>query len=118
MSLCAIPEEIINPACVKVIFDKKYDAIYFSRSIIPFNRDHVRNLPYYKHFGVYAYRPEMLKTFVSLPPGNLEQIERLEQLRLLENGYKIRMVMTEYAGIGIDTPEDIILAESILAKKA
>ena len=114
MSLFSNIDDIANPACVKVIFDNNYDAIYFSRSIIPFNRDHQINIPYYKHFGVYAYRPELLKIFVSLPAGKLEQIERLEQLRLLENGYKIRMVLTDYNGIGIDTPEDIILAESIL----
>jgi 3-deoxy-manno-octulosonate cytidylyltransferase (CMP-KDO synthetase) len=107
-------EDITNPANVKVIVDNKSDAIYFSRSVIPFNRDNAEGVVYYKHFGVYAFRPEMLRVFVSLKPGVLEQIERLEQLRLLENGYKIRMVLTEYEGIGIDTAEDIKKAEQML----
>ena len=114
MSLIENENDLHNPACVKVIVDKNLDAIYFSRATIPFNRDKIDNIKYYKHFGVYAYRPEMLKTFVALPQGTLEQIEKLEQLRLLENGYKIRMVLTEYRGMGIDTPEDIRAAEEIL----
>ena len=106
--------DIQSPANVKVIIDKNNDAIYFSRSIIPYNRDNDPNVTYYKHFGIYAYRPEMLQIFVSLPPGTLEQIEKLEQLRFIENGYKIRMALTNYNGIGIDTEEDVWKAEKYL----
>ena len=115
MSLFTNPPDIYDPSCVKVVVDIHNDAIYFSRSVIPFDRDNVGDAQYYKHFGVYAYRPDMLKKFVSLPAGTLEKIERLEQLRLLENGYKIRMVLTEYEGIGIDTKEDIEKAEKMLS---
>jgi 3-deoxy-manno-octulosonate cytidylyltransferase (CMP-KDO synthetase) len=106
-------DDVNNPNNVKVITDMKGDAIYFSRSVIPFNRDLSTDVIYYRHIGVYAFRPEALKMFVSLPVSNLEQIERLEQLRLIENRYKIKMVMTEYQGIGIDTPEDLEKARHI-----
>ena len=78
--------------------------------MIPYNRDLSTDVTYHKHIGVYAFRPEALKLSVALPVSNLEQIERLEQLRLIENGYKIKMVLTEYKGIGIDTPEDLVVA--------
>jgi len=99
--------DVNNPNCVKVITDVNDYAIYFSRSAIPYNRDSIDDMVYYKHVGVYAFRPDALKQFVSLPISNLERIEKLEQLRLIENGYKIKMVLTEYKGIGIDTPEDL-----------
>ena len=102
-----ITAEIDNPNNVKVIVDKNSDAIYFSRSRIPFNRDNQTNIEYYKHVGIYAYRKNILLDFVSLPQSKLEDIEKLEQLRLLENNYKIRMVKTDYQGIGIDTKEDL-----------
>jgi len=104
-----------NPNSVKVIVDNHSDAIYFSRSVIPYDRDHTQNVVYYKHIGVYAYRPNTLKLFVSLPKGRYEEIECLEQLRLIENGIKIRMVQTEYRGIGIDTQDDLQKAEEWLA---
>jgi len=104
-----------NPNFVKVIVDNRSDAIYFSRSVIPFNREHKQDIIYYKHIGVYAYRPDVLQLFVRLPKGRYEEIECLEQLRLLENGIKIRMVQTEYRGIGIDTPEDLQNAETLIA---
>ena len=100
--------EINNPNIVKVVCDNNSNALYFSRSVIPFNRDSVDEAVFYRHIGVYAYRPEILKMFVKLPTGKLENLEKLEQLRLLENGYKIRMVLTDYKGIGIDTPEDLL----------
>jgi len=103
-----------NPNFVKVIVDNRSDAIYFSRSVIPYDREHTQNVTYYKHIGVYAYRPDTLKLFVSFPKGRYEAIECLEQLRLLENGIKIRMVQTEYRGIGIDTLEDLHKAEEWL----
>jgi len=118
MSAFKNQKDILDPSCVKVIVNVKSDAIYFSRSVIPFDRDHSMNFSYYKHFGVYAYRPDMLKIFVNIPISNLEQIERLEQLRLIENCYNIRMVITDYEGIGIDTPEDILKAEEIIKKLA
>jgi 3-deoxy-manno-octulosonate cytidylyltransferase (CMP-KDO synthetase) len=100
-------DDVNNPNNVKVITDINSYAIYFSRSVIPHNRDLSNDVIYYKHIGVYAFKPEVLKMFVSLPVSNLEQIEKLEQLRLIENGYKIKMVLTDYKGIGIDTPEDL-----------
>jgi 3-deoxy-manno-octulosonate cytidylyltransferase (CMP-KDO synthetase) len=105
---------IHNPNNVKVVVDNFSNAIYFSRSVIPFNRDNGNDIDmqmYYQHIGVYAYRPELLLKFVRLPMGHLERIEKLEQLRLLENGHKIRMVLTDYTGIGIDTEDDLRVAE-------
>jgi 3-deoxy-manno-octulosonate cytidylyltransferase (CMP-KDO synthetase) len=107
-------KDIENSNFVKVIVDKNSDAIYFSRSVIPHDRDKT-GVRYYKHIGVYAYRYDMLKTFVNLPTSNLELVEKLEQLRLIENGYRIRMVLTEYQGIGIDTIDDVKNAEGKLA---
>jgi 3-deoxy-manno-octulosonate cytidylyltransferase (CMP-KDO synthetase) len=107
-------KDIENPNYVKVIVDKNSVAIYFSRSVIPHDRDGA-GATYFKHVGVYAYRYDMLKNFVSLPASKLEQIEKLEQLRLIENGYSIRMVQTDYRGIGIDTIDDVKSAEEKLA---
>jgi 3-deoxy-manno-octulosonate cytidylyltransferase (CMP-KDO synthetase) len=109
-------DDVNNPNNVKVITDINSYAIYFSRSVIPHNRDLSNDVIYYKHIGVYAFRPEALKLFVSLPVSNLEKIEKLEQLRLIENGYKIKMVLTDYKGIGIDTPEDLVVARHALRK--
>jgi len=99
---------------VKVLTDNKFNALYFSRSPIPFNRDNVTGVEYFRHIGVYAYRKQTLLDFIKLPPGRLEQIEKLEQLRFLENSIHIRMVETTYQGIGIDTPEDLTQVESLL----
>ncbi|MDP2173636.1 MAG: 3-deoxy-manno-octulosonate cytidylyltransferase [Candidatus Cloacimonadaceae bacterium] len=106
--------QLMDPNCVKVVTDISGNAIYFSRSPIPFNRDKADVIGYFRHIGVYAYRPEALFLFVSLPLGKLEQIEKLEQLRALENGIPIRMVETAYQGVGIDTPEDLVSAEQLL----
>ncbi|PID28088.1 MAG: 3-deoxy-manno-octulosonate cytidylyltransferase [Candidatus Cloacimonadota bacterium] len=103
--------EIKNSNNVKLVVDKNSDALYFSRSMIPFNRDNKKEVTYLKHTGVYAYRKETLLRLVKLPVSDLEDTEKLEQLRFLENGFKIRMVLTEYSGIGIDTPEDLEKAE-------
>ncbi len=97
-------EDIENPNVVKVVFDRTMDALYFSRSPIPYQR---KQTGYYKHIGIYAYRKDFLRHFTTLPPGNLEQTEQLEQLRALEHGYKIRVVLTGLDTIGVDTPEDI-----------
>ncbi len=95
-----------NPNIVKVVVKNNMDAIYFSRAKIPYNRDNI-NCKYYGHVGVYAFKKNVLLEFVKLKKSNLEDLEKLEQLRLLENDYKIRMVLTNYKGIGIDSPEDL-----------
>jgi 3-deoxy-manno-octulosonate cytidylyltransferase (CMP-KDO synthetase) len=96
-----------NPNQVKVVCNKYNDALYFSRSLIPFNRNILSKSPVFRHVGVYAYRKQTLLDFTSWPPGVLEQTEMLEQLRYLENGISIRMVETNSSSIGIDTPEDL-----------
>ena len=101
------PSEITNPNVVKVVTDRAGDAIYFSRCPIPFNRDGAGGATYYKHIGLYIYQRDFLLNYSSLPVGPLEQTERLEQLRALENGYRIRVVETEYESLGVDTPEDL-----------
>ena len=100
-------DEINNPNIVKVVVDKAQFALYFSRSVIPFNRNNDFPIVYQRHIGVYAYRKSMLLQFVQWPLSVLEQVEKLEQLRYLENGVKIKMVATSFTGIGIDTPEDL-----------
>jgi 3-deoxy-manno-octulosonate cytidylyltransferase (CMP-KDO synthetase) len=108
-------EEVQNPNNVKVIRDKNGHAIYFSRSVIPFVRD--GELPpsnYLKHIGIYGYTKEALRRFVSWPEGFLERAEKLEQLRILENGYKIHVSVVESSLVGIDTYEDLKKAEKIL----
>lgn len=107
-------EEIQNPNNVKVITDNQGFALYFSRSVIPFHRDLAYNVNYYKHIGVYAFRKEALIKFSSLEMTPLEISEKLEQLRYLENGMKIKMVETDFVGIGIDTPEDLEKAKTLI----
>lgn len=99
-------ENINNPNMVKVVCNKTNDALYFSRSAIPFKRNTQSTQPYFKHIGVYAFRKQTLLEFTKWPQGVLEQTEMLEQLRYLENGISIKMVETSYASIGIDTQED------------
>ena len=115
-------EEINDPNHVKTVFDHNYNALYFSRSPIPFQRDPGGGMPtYYKHLGFYGYRKGFLLTFVSLPEGEWERFEKLEQLRALEYGYQIRVVLTEHDSIEVDTPEDLKrvaqLLENYIAKK-
>lgn len=105
----------------KVVVDKRMNALYFSRSIIPFmrNKDKTEWLgghTYYKHIGLYAYRASVLKEITSLPQSSLELAESLEQLRWLENGYKIKVGLTDVETIGIDTPADLERAEAFLNK--
>lgn len=107
------PEDLQNPNVVKVVTTYTGDALYFSRSSIPFNRDNVPTA-YFRHIGVYAYRKESLLKFISLAPSHLEQTEKLEQLRLLENSIKLRMVETDYQGIGIDSPQDLQIVSALL----
>jgi 3-deoxy-manno-octulosonate cytidylyltransferase (CMP-KDO synthetase) len=99
--------EIHNPNVVKVVTDRAGDAIYFSRCPIPYERDGSGAVPYFKHIGLYVYRKDFLLEYPTLPVGPLEQAERLEQLRALENGYRIRVVETEYDSLGVDTPADL-----------
>ena len=107
-------EEIQNPNNVKVITDNNGFALYFSRSVIPFHRELSYYVKYYKHIGVYAFRKEALLKFSSLEMTPMEISEKLEQLRYLENGMKIRMIETDFVGIGIDTPEDLEKAKMLL----
>ena len=103
-----IPTEVDNPNVVKVASDLMGDAIYFSRWAIPYMRDGSPGaIVHYKHIGLYVYRREFLLAYSGLPVGPLEQAERLEQLRAIENGYRIRVVETEYESLGVDTPEDL-----------
>ncbi len=107
------PEEIANPNNVKVVVNKTGDALYFSRAVIPYPRDGEVAITYYKHLGIYAYRKEALQAFTQLAPSPLERTEKLEQLRYLENGYTIRLAITDKATIGIDTPEDLERAREV-----
>jgi 3-deoxy-manno-octulosonate cytidylyltransferase (CMP-KDO synthetase) len=106
------PREINDPNVVKVVTDRQGDAIYFSRCPIPFVRGGPQTgmsppQQYFKHVGLYTYRRDFLLEYSTLPVGPLEQAERLEQLRALENGYRIRVVETEYESLGVDTPDDL-----------
>ena len=105
-------EEALNPNNVKVVTDKMEYALYFSRSTIPFQRDNEITADYFLHVGVYAYKKEALANFTSWPQSLLEKTERLEQLRYLENGVKIKMAETDYINIAIDTPGDLELAKN------
>jgi len=105
------PREIGDPNVVKVVTDRSGNAIYFSRSTIPYVRGAgAAGEPaavHYKHVGLYVYRRDFLLRYSDLPVGPLERAERLEQLRALENGYSIRVVETDYESLGVDTPEDL-----------
>lgn len=105
-----------NPNVVKVVFNQRGRALYFSRSPLPYWRDGER--PYfYKHIGIYAYRVDFLRDFVTLFPGRWEQAEKLEQLRALEYGYPIHVVETEEDTLEVDTPEDVPRAEALLSSR-
>ncbi|MDX1828297.1 MAG: 3-deoxy-manno-octulosonate cytidylyltransferase [Lutibacter sp.] len=109
-------EEINNPNNVKVVTDEQNFAMYFSRSPIPFPREKSK-ATYYKHIGIYAFRKEALLKFTQLPINNLEAAEKLENLRFLANGLKVKMVETNHIAIGIDTPEDLEKANTIFKNK-
>ncbi len=112
------PEEITDPNHVKTVFDKNFNALYFSRSPIPFQRNPDEQIKptYYKHLGFYAYRKGFLLSFVALPEGEWERFEKLEQLRALEYGYKIKVSVTTHDSIEVDTPEDLKRVEADLLK--
>lgn len=113
---CARNKFADNPNMVKAVFDANGNALYFSRSMIPYLRESGEETVLYRHWGVYAYRRQALERFVSLPEGRLEKCEKLEQLRALENGMRIKVITTEFESIGVDTPEDLVEAEKFIAK--
>ncbi len=100
------PREITDPNVVKVVTDRFENAVYFSRSTIPYPRDGGA-VTHFKHLGLYVYRRDFLLRYSAMPVGPLETAERLEQLRALENGFKIRVVETDYESLGVDTPADL-----------
>jgi 3-deoxy-manno-octulosonate cytidylyltransferase (CMP-KDO synthetase) len=106
-------ENIANPNAVKVVTAADGRALYFSRATIPYDRDAIHP-DYWKHIGLYAYRREALHRFAELPPSPLERTERLEQLRLLENGFNLYVAATEHDTIGVDTEEDLHRVEALL----
>jgi len=108
------PEDVHNPNHVKVVTDRRGNALYFSRSAIPYMRDGVK-ADCYKHLGFYAYTTRFLKEFTRLPEGRLEASEKLEQLRALEYGFKIRVVETAFESLEVDVPGDVARIESRLA---
>ncbi|MBF0386813.1 MAG: 3-deoxy-manno-octulosonate cytidylyltransferase [Candidatus Omnitrophica bacterium] len=110
--------DLVNPNIVKVVIDKDHNALYFSRAAIPYHRDgEVSDYSrYFRHLGIYAYRSEFLKALCRWPKSFLEQEECLEQLRVLEQGYKIKTVRTETDTIGVDTPEDLMKAREYYEK--
>ncbi|MBU0673751.1 MAG: 3-deoxy-manno-octulosonate cytidylyltransferase [Proteobacteria bacterium] len=112
-------EEIYDPNHVKTVFDRNGMALYFSRSAIPFQRnpEEPPAPTYYKHLGFYAYRKGFLHTFVGLPEGEWERFEKLEQLRVLEYGYRIKVVLTEHDSVEVDTPRDLLRVEEICRKR-
>ena len=112
-------EAVENPNSPKIVVDNKGFALYFSRSMIPFIRgveknDWLSHYPFLKHLGIYAYRTEVLKQITQLPQSSLELAESLEQLRWLQNGYRIKVGTTDIETIGIDTPEDLAKAEKFI----
>jgi 3-deoxy-manno-octulosonate cytidylyltransferase (CMP-KDO synthetase) len=114
---CA-PHEFANPNAVKVVTALDGRALYFSRATIPFDRDGTGFAGYRKHLGIYAYRKAALERFAELTPSPLERLERLEQLRLLENGIDIYVAPAPRDTIGVDTEEDLARAEVALARMA
>ncbi|MBU3911043.1 MAG: 3-deoxy-manno-octulosonate cytidylyltransferase [Candidatus Omnitrophica bacterium] len=110
--------ELFDRNIVKVVIDRKGFALYFSRAAIPYKPRSIHNgnriVNCYKHIGLYAYTRDFLFTFKSLPQSTLEKIEKLEQLRVIENGYKIKVVETKYDTVGIDTPEDLARAVEVI----
>lgn len=111
------PDDFARPSAVKVVVDKNSNSLYFSRSPIPYAADPSAASSNFLHVGVYAYRKKTLLDFTKWPQGQLERIEKLEQLRYLENGVPLRMALVEFEGIAIDTPEDLERARDFLASK-
>jgi 3-deoxy-manno-octulosonate cytidylyltransferase (CMP-KDO synthetase) len=111
------PADLHNPNVVKVVIDRQGFALYFSRSLIPYARGgNGAQTVYYYHPGLYVYRKEFLLTYASLPPTPLEQVEKLEQLRALEHGYRIKVVETQHNSVGVDTPADLEHVKRLLQR--
>ena len=110
-------EDVTNPNNVKVVLDKNGFALYFSRLPIPYDRDGKGNVTYYKHIGIYGFRKSWLMQFSQMEPSELENIEKLEQLRALENGINIKVIKTDYRPVSIDTEEDLKKAEELMGRK-
>jgi len=108
--------EVTNPNVVKVVMGRSGDALYFSRSPIPYDRDALGHVPL-RHLGIYGYDVRFLMQFVKWREGVLERLEKLEQLRALENGVPIRVVKTRHQAVGVDTPADAAAVERILSQK-
>ena len=113
MRIITNEQEIENPNNVKVVVDQQMFALYFSRSIIPYPREKNVGVNYFQHIGIYAFRKQALLDFYKLPMKSLEASEKLEQLRYLEFGKRIKMVKTTHFSIGIDTPEDLEKARKL-----
>ncbi|HEY1766022.1 MAG TPA: 3-deoxy-manno-octulosonate cytidylyltransferase [Terracidiphilus sp.] len=111
------PDQIVNPHAVKVVTAANGRALYFSRATIPYDRDNTGGVAYRKHLGIYAYRKAALDRFPTLPPSRLEAIERLEQLRFLENGIDVYVAHTPYDTIGVDTEEDFHAVEALIRER-
>jgi 3-deoxy-manno-octulosonate cytidylyltransferase (CMP-KDO synthetase) len=124
--------ELFDTNFVKVVIDKNFYALYFSRSVIPFVRDEfvfnqqtfeikdseiIKKVNFYRHIGVYVFRRNFLFKFLSLPPGKLEQVEKLEQLRILEHGYKIKTVLVNESPINVDTEEDLKKVREVIKQR-
>jgi 3-deoxy-manno-octulosonate cytidylyltransferase (CMP-KDO synthetase) len=114
MQVLTKQEEINDPNFVKVAVDEKMNSIFFSRSVIPYLRDKNISTTYYEHIGVYAFRKKALLDFTRWSPTPLESAEKIECLRYLEHGIPLRMVVVDYMGVEIDTPEDLKKAEKLL----
>ena len=114
---CSRADIAANPNLPKVVLTTDDYALYFSRSMIPYLREGGEETEVYRHWGIYAYRRETLAKFVSLPEGRLERCEKLEQLRALENGIRIKVIKTSFDSIGIDTPDDLVRAQDFLARR-
>ncbi|MBQ8418170.1 MAG: 3-deoxy-manno-octulosonate cytidylyltransferase [Phascolarctobacterium sp.] len=109
-------EDYDNPAAVKVVTDQHGYALYFSRSLMPYPRNKPEGYKVFKHVGIYAYRRNFLLKYAALTPTPLERAESLEQLRALENGYKIKVLESDFQGIGVDTPEDLAAVNVLFEK--
>ena len=114
MQVLTDPASIEDPNYVKVAVDKNWNALFFSRSVIPYPRSTDNTITYYEHVGVYAFKKQALIDFTNWPMSPLEVAEKIECLRYLENGVSIKMAVTNYMGVEIDTPEDLIKAAALL----
>jgi 3-deoxy-manno-octulosonate cytidylyltransferase (CMP-KDO synthetase) len=108
-------DAVEDPNIVKVVVDQRGDALYFSRCPIPFDRRGAGSAARYRHHGLYGFRTDVLETFVATPPSPLERLEQLEQLRALDNGIRIRIIITTDESIGVDTPEQVAMVENLLS---